>query len=351
MTTAAPLRVAVLGATGYGGAELFRWLLAHPGVEIVAASSESSAGKPLTAVFPHLCGVNITLRPAAEARFAGDPQVVFCALPNGEAMTLAPELLARGVTVIDLSADFRLQDAAVYAQFYKKTHASPKLLPQAVYGIPELYRETIRGAKLIANPGCFPTGALLGLAPLLRAGHIEPRGIVVDSKSGLSGAGRTALKTPYLYAEANEDVSAYNIGTHRHTPEMEQQLHGMGAGEAVITFTPHLSPMTRGIFSTIYATLTAAKTTAEVLAVYAEAYAGEEFVHVLDAETLPHSKWCQGSNHAFLTARVDVRTGRVIILSVIDNLGKGMASQAVQNMNLSCGFPEGLGLNRPANYP
>lgn len=351
MSTITPIRVAILGATGYGGAELLRWLSGHPAVEIVAVSSESSAGKPLSAVFPQLAGLDLTLMPAAEARFYREPQVVFCALPNGQAMHLAPELLARGTAVIDLSADFRLKDPATYARVYKMEHASPELLPQAVYGLPELYREEIRQTRLIANPGCYPTSALLGLVPLLRNGLVLPQGIIVDSKSGLSGAGRTALKTPYLYAEANEDVSAYNIGTHRHTPEIEQQLTGAHSGEAIITFTPHLAPMTRGIFTAAYATLATDCTTADLLAAYHEAYADAPFVQVLDENTLPHTKWCAGSNRAFVTARVDARTRRAVVLATIDNLGKGMASQAVQNMNLLCGLPETTGLTQLPVYP
>jgi N-acetyl-gamma-glutamyl-phosphate reductase len=350
-TPKTPIRVAILGATGYGGVELLRWLSAHAAVEIVAVSSESSAGKSIADIYPHLSGLNLTLLPAAEARFAGDPQVVFCALPNGKAMHLAPELLQQGVAVIDLSADFRLRDAKVYEQFYKMEHASPELLPQAVYGIPELYREEIRQTKLVGNPGCYPTSALLALVPLLRAGLIEPQQIVVDSKSGVSGAGRTALKTPYLYAESNEDVSAYGIGTHRHTPEIEQQLSGTGAGEALITFTPHLVPMTRGIFTATYSILRKECSVADILAVYQKTYADSSFVKVLDEGTLPHTKWCYGSNRAFVTARIDKRTGRVITLSTIDNLGKGMAGQAVQNMNILCGLPENMGLNHPAVYP
>jgi N-acetyl-gamma-glutamyl-phosphate reductase len=350
-TSPTPIRVAILGATGYGGVELLRWLTGHPAVEIVAASSESSAGKQLAQVYPHLSGLALTLLPAAEARFAGDPQVVFCALPNGQAMHLAPELLERGIAVIDLSADFRLRDAATYERFYKMPHVSAHLLAQAAYGIPELYREAISRARLVANPGCYPTSALLALTPLLRAGLINAHGIIVDSKSGVSGVGRTALKTANLYAEVNEDVTAYGIGTHRHTPEIEQQLTLAGAGEAIITFTPHLIPMTRGIFTATYSTLAHPCATEELLACYRQAYAGSPFVKVLDAETLPHTKWCSGSNRAFVTARLDERSGRVITLSAIDNLGKGMAGQAVQNMNLLFGYPESLGLESPALYP
>lgn len=351
MSTHTPIRVAILGATGYGGAELLRWLSGHPAVEIVAVSARSTAGQPIAKVYPHLTGLDLTLLPPAEACVTGDPQVVFCALPNGEAMTLAPALLERGAAVIDLSADFRLRDAATYAQYYKMGHASPELLPKAAYGLPELYRDEICATRLIANPGCYPTSALLGLTPLLRAGLISPTNVVVDSKSGVSGAGRTALKTPYLYAEANEDVSAYNIGVHRHLPEIEQQLSLAGAGEALITFTPHLVPMTRGIFTAAYATLTQDCATSDLLNAYHDAYAGSPFVKVLDDATLPHTKWCAGSNRAFVTARVDARTNRAVILAAIDNLGKGMAGQAIQNMNLVCGLPETLGLDRPAMYP
>ncbi|MEI7834725.1 MAG: N-acetyl-gamma-glutamyl-phosphate reductase [bacterium] len=347
----APIRVAILGATGYGGAELLRWLGGHPAAQVVAVSSETSAGKPLSSVYPHLAGSGLSLLPAAEARFAGDPQVVFCALPNGQTMHLAPELLARGVKVIDLSADFRLRDADTYEQFYKMKHASPELLASAAYGLPELFRPEIAASNLVANPGCFPTTALLALLPLLRAGVISPRNIVVDSKSGISGAGRTALKTPYLYAEANEDVCAYNIGTHRHTPEIEQQLTTAGVGAGLITFTPHLIPMTRGIFTAAYAVLEKEVTTADLLDIYGQSYAESAFVKVLDAETLPHTKWCTGSNRAFVTARVDPRTGRVTTFSAIDNLGKGMSGQAVQNMNILFGLPEDTGLQMPALYP
>ena len=349
--SATPIRVAVLGATGYGGIELLRWLSGHPAVEVVAVSSESSAGKPLAALYPHLADCPLTLLPAAEARFAGDPQVVFCATPNGEAMRLAPKILQRGAAVIDLSADFRLTDVRVHSEVYQMAHTAADLLPQAVYGLPELYRERVRQARLIANPGCFPTSVLLALAPLLRAGVIDARGIIIDSKSGVSGVGRTALQTSNHFPEANEDVCAYKVGTHRHTPEIEQQLTTEGAGEMVVTFTPHLIPMTRGIFSTCYATLRRECTTADVLRVYHTMYAASPFVTVLDEQTLPHTKWCYGSNRAFLTARVDARTGRVITLSAIDNLGKGMAGQAVQNMNILCGLPEELGLNAPAIYP
>jgi N-acetyl-gamma-glutamyl-phosphate reductase len=350
-TSAAPIRVAVIAATGYGGIELLRWLTAHPAVQIVAVSSEQSAGQPLTAVYPHLSGLEMTLLPAEEARFHGDPHVVFFATPNGTAMKLAPAVLARGAKVVDLSADFRLKDPAVFAQHYALEHTATDWLARAVYGLPELHAEAIRGAALIANPGCYPTSVLLALVPLLRAGLVTPQGIIIDSKSGVSGAGRTALQTPFLYAEANEDVSAYKVGSHRHQPEIEQQLTATEQGEAIIAFTPHLIPMTRGIFTTAYAPLAASCTTAEVLAVYRAAYAGSPFVTVLDEKTLPHTKWCYGSNRAFITARVDARTGRVVALAAIDNLGKGMAGQAVQNMNLLCGLDEATGLDRPAIYP
>lgn len=351
MTTETPIRVAVLGATGYGGMELLRWLSVHPAVEVVAASSEASAGQTLRSVMPQLANLELTLQPAAEACSSGDSQVVFCALPNGQAMRLAPALLKRGAAVIDCSADFRLKDAAVYADVYKIEHSAPGLLAQAVYGLPELYREAILRTRLVANPGCYPTSALLALVPLLRAGLIAPRGIIVDSKSGVSGAGRTALKTNFLFAEVNEDVCAYGVLNHRHAPEMEQQLSAVGAGDVALTFTPHLIPITRGIFTTAYAEMSTACSTADLLDTYRAAYADSPFVVVCDAETIPHTKWCAGSNRAFVTARVDARTGRVIALAALDNLGKGFASQAVQNMNLLCGLPESLGLGMTAVFP
>lgn len=351
-TPSSPVRVAIIAATGYGGIELLRWLIPHPAVEIVAvASSDASVGKSVADIYPHLSGLDLTLQPASEACCAGDAQVVFFATPNGQAMQLASQVLQRGAAVIDLSADFRIKDVSVWEHYYQMSHAAPALLAQAVYGIPELYRDQLQGATLIANPGCYPTSALLALVPLLRAGVINPQGIIVDSKSGVSGAGRTALKTPYLYAEANEDVSAYNFGTHRHIPEMEQQLTGAGAGDACITFAPHLVPITRGIFTATYSTVLRPCTTEELIDIYRQAYKGSPFVKVLDSETLPHTKWCYGSNRAFVTARFDARTGRIATFSSIDNLGKGMSGQAVQNMNVICGLPETLGLEHPAVYP
>jgi len=346
------IKAAILGATGYGGIELLRILSKHQNVEIVAASSENSAGKKLSSVYPHLTLCHdIKLKKMEDVIAVDDLDVVFCALPNGQAMTVAERVLKNSV-LIDLSADFRLKDIKTHASFYKMVHDSPHLVGDAVYGIPELYRDEIKSARLIANPGCYPTSILLALVPLLEAGSIEIEGIVVDSKSGVSGAGRTALKTPYLYAESNETLSAYAIGTHRHTPEIEQQLSIVGAGQAVITFTPHLTPMTRGIFSTCYAKLVDEKTTNnDLLEIYNDKYFECSFIKVLDIETLPQTKWAQGSNNAFITARIDRRAGRVITLSTIDNLGKGMSGQAVQNMNIIFDLPEDTGLFNLAMYP
>ena len=287
------IKVAILGATGYGGIELIRWLLPHPNVEITAVSSESSAGMPLSSVHPQLSGIDLTLTHACDAQAIGEPQVVFFALPNGETMKIAPQLVERGVKVIDLGADFRIKNPAIYERFYKMQHSCPKLLRDAVYGLPELYREKIKQAQIIGNPGCYPTSILLATVPLLAAKVIKAAGIIADSKSGVSGAGRTALKTPYLYAEANEDFCAYGIGTHRHTPEIEQQLTDVGVGDAVITFTPHLVPMTRGIHSTIYAELAKDVTTAELIGILSEAYKESPFVKVLDENHLPHTKMVQ----------------------------------------------------------
>ena len=346
------IKAAILGATGYGGIELLRILSRHPNVEIVAASSENSAGKKLSEVFPHVTVKHdIILSKLQDAIKVPGIDVVFTALPNGEAMVIADEVLKSGV-LIDLSADFRLKDEKIHAAFYKMKHESPHLIESAAYGLPELYADEIKSARLIANPGCYPTSILLSLVPLLEAGVIEVGGIIADSKSGVSGAGRTALKTPYIYAEANETMSAYAIGTHRHTPEIEQQLSKAGAGLAVMTFTPHLTPMTRGIYSTCYCNLAGDKiTNDEILEIYNDKYFNRPFVKVLDIDTLPQTKWCSGSNNAFLTARIDRRTNRVITLCTIDNLGKGMSGQAVQNMNIVFGLPEDTGLFDIAIYP
>lgn len=344
-------RIAVAGASGYTGLELIRLLDRHPEVTISCVTSEQSAGKPVSDLFPSLrerCG--LILEPLDPAAVAAKADLVFTALPHQSAMAVVPALLAAGTPVVDLSADYRLHDAAVYGQWYEP-HKNPELLGEAVYGLPELRREAIRAARLVANPGCYPTSIILGLKPLLEAGLIDPAGIIADSASGVSGAGRSA-KVDSLYCEVNEGYKAYGVGgAHRHTPEIEQELSLLAGREVVITFTPHLVPMDRGILSTIYATPLTKVTTEKLTALYADAYRNEPFVRPLPAGRFPSTAFVRGSNFCDIGVTVDQRTNRIIVVSAIDNLVKGASGQAVQNMNLLCGYPETLGLEGLALYP
>jgi N-acetyl-gamma-glutamyl-phosphate reductase len=350
-----PVRVAIVGASGYSGEELVRLLLHHPKAQLVAVTSRQYAGQTLASVFPRFAShpVSRTLRfsePNAEA-LARQADVVFLALPHGVAAEFAIPLTAAGVVVIDLSADFRLRSAAVYKEFYAHEHPAPALLDTAVYGLPEVYRDRIREATLIASPGCYPTSILLPTLPLLRAGLIKPSGIIADSMSGVSGAGRKA-EIDYLFCECNESVRAYGIPKHRHLSEIEQEL-SIAAGEAVtIQFTPHLIPVNRGIHTTLYLAPTrhfqdAASTESlqkEIAACYQAAYANEPFVRVLEGKALPDTKKVVGTNVVELAWRLDPRTGRLLVLSAEDNIVKGASGQAVQSLNIVCNFPETTGL-------
>ncbi|CAH2032172.1 N-acetyl-gamma-glutamyl-phosphate reductase [Trichlorobacter ammonificans] len=344
-------RIAVAGASGYTGLELIRLLDRHPEVTITCVTSEQSAGKPVSDLFPSLrerC--DLLLEPLDPATVAAKADLVFTALPHQSAMVVVPAFLAAGKPVVDLSADYRLHDAAVYGQWYEP-HKNPELLPEAVYGLPELRREAIRSARLVANPGCYPTSIILGLKPLLAAGLIDPASIIADSASGVSGAGRSA-KVDSLYCEVNEGYKAYGVGgVHRHTPEIEQELSLLAGREVVITFTPHLVPMDRGILSTIYATPLQKVTTEELATLYAETYRDEPFVRPLPAGRFPSTAFVRGSNFCDIGVTVDSRSNRIIVISAIDNLVKGASGQAVQNMNLLCGYPETLGLEGLALYP
>ena len=345
-------KIAIAGATGYGGIELMRWLTGHPAVELTYLSSESYAGQELHDIYPHLPELDLTLQawdPAAAAQVA---DLIFLALPHGKAMECVPALLAAGRRVVDLSGDFRLKDPAAYPRWYGMEHTCPDLLAQSVYVIPELGGDRLAGARLVCAPGCYATGALLALYPLLSFPEIDLASIIIDSKSGVSGAGRTSLKLPYHFPEANEDVSAYKVAAHQHTPEIEQEASLLAGKPVTITFTPHLVPMTRGIFTTLYAKLTSKIPALHLLAYYFGTYPScGPFVKVLASDALPHTKATWGSNQAHLTVRVDERTDTVIALSAIDNLGKGQAGQAVQIMNAMLGLPETMGLDRPAVYP
>lgn len=345
------LNVAIVGASGYTGMELIRILHCHPEVAVTCLTSEQSAGKKISDIFPalrHRCDLKLeNLEPVMVAEKA---DLIFTALPHKAAMEVVPTFLKLGKTVIDLSADYRIADPEVYGAWYE-THLNPANLKKAVYGLPEIRRTKIRGAKLIANPGCYPTSIILGLAPLLKKGLIDPKGIIADSASGVSGAGRAA-KVDSLYCEVNEGFKAYGAGgVHRHIPEIEQELSLLAREELQITFTPHLVPMDRGILSTIYSTSIGATSTEKLLKLYREFYEGEPFVRILPPGVLPSTANVRGSNFCDISPLVDGRTGRVIVISAIDNLVKGASGQAVQNMNLVCGFPETMGLEGLALFP
>ncbi|HYG59263.1 MAG TPA: N-acetyl-gamma-glutamyl-phosphate reductase [Symbiobacteriaceae bacterium] len=340
------IKVGIAGATGYGGVELLRLLGNHPETEVVLAGTESYIGQELSAVYPHLAGrVSLAGREATPEVLAAECDVVFTALPHGVPMKLAPAVLEAGKKLIDLGADFRLIDTADFERWYKHKHEAPQLQAEAVYGLPELYRERIKGARLVANPGCYPTSCALAAAPLLKAGVVETSWIIFDSKSGVSGAGR-GVNLGVHYAEVNENFKAYNIGgAHRHTPEIEQTLSTLAGGQAVrVSFTPHLVPMTRGILTTAYFQLKQDMSTEQVVELFRSTYAGEPFVRVRPVGDLPATKQVWGSNYCDIGIAVDRRVGRVLVIAVIDNLIKGAAGQAVQNMNLLFGLPETTGL-------
>jgi N-acetyl-gamma-glutamyl-phosphate reductase len=345
------LNIAIVGASGYTGLELIRILHCHPEVAVTCLTSEQSAGRKISDIFPTLRGrCDLTLENLEPVRVAGKADLIFTALPHKAAMEVVPTFLKLGKNVIDLSADYRLSDPAVYGAWYEP-HLNPANLKKAVYGLPEIRRTKIRGARLVANPGCYPTSIILGLAPLLKKGLINTGDIIADSASGVTGAGRSA-KVDSLYCEVNEGFRAYGVGgVHRHTPEIEQELSLLAREQLVITFTPHLVPMDRGILSTIYATPRKATTTAKLVKLYQDFYRGEPFVRVLSQGSLPNTAFVRGSNFCDIAPLVDQRTGRVIIVSAIDNLVKGASGQAVQNMNLVCGFPETMGLEGLALFP
>ncbi len=335
------VRVAVLGGSGYTAVELLKILLRHPHAEVVAVTSRQEPGKLVSAEHPVLLNrIDLPMEQLdPDALKAKGVQFAFGCLPHGVSAEATAPLLERGIRVIDLSADYRLRDANVYAEWYGSAHHDLKNLAHAVYGLPELFREQIRTAKLVANPGCYPQTAILGLAPLVAAKRIDLGSIIIDSKSGISGAGRTP-KLPFHYPECNESFSAYGVGRHRHTPEIEQALSHIAGKPIQVIFTPHLTPMDRGIFSTIYATLTQPMSDAELLNLYREHFRGEPFVRVRD--TLPATKDTAHTNYLDVCPR-SVR-GRAVVLAAEDNLVRGASGVAVQNFNLICGFDEKAGL-------
>lgn len=345
------IRVAIAGASGYTGVELIRILLRHPDVVITSVTSEQSAGKSISDIFPSLGGrCDLILESLEPAAIAEKADLVFTALPHQSAMAVVPDFLAAGKKVVDLSADYRLHDAEVYGQWYEP-HKNPELLSEAIYALPELRRDEIKKARLAANPGCYPTSIILALKPLLDNGLIDLKSIIADSASGVSGAGRSA-KVDSLYCEVNEGFRAYAVGgVHRHTPEIEQELSALSANPVTITFTPHLVPMDRGILSTIYASPVQNITLDELLSVYADSYSEEQFVRVLPNGRIPSTAYVRGSNFCDIGVALDMRANRIIVVSAIDNLVKGASGQAVQNMNIMFGLPEATGVDGCAIYP
>ncbi len=347
------LKVGIIGASGYTGAELARVLSGHPKVEITVITSRKWAGRPLGDCYPGLAHIDLKFVNHVEEDVTGKADLFFTALPHKAAMEAVKSCLDAGKKVVDLSADFRLADVKTYEEHYGP-HSCPELLSEAVYGLAEIYGDEIAGARLVANPGCYPTSALLPLYPLIKEGIIDAQGLIIDAKSGVTGAGRDANETTH-FCHAHESIKAYKIASHRHTPEIEAQL-SLAAGDGVqVVFTPHLIPMGRGMLSTIYATpapnTTTTVTREAVESVWAKAYADSPFVNVAKGDGLPDSAHVRGTNCCIMAVRVDERNGRLIILSAIDNLAKGASTQAIQNMNIMMGWDQSEGLDLAPLYP
>jgi N-acetyl-gamma-glutamyl-phosphate reductase len=347
-------KVGVLGASGYTGSECVRLLLRHPQVEIALLTAERKAGQEMREVFPQFSPYALPkLVPIDGLDWAAlGLDLVFCALPHATTQKVIKELLGQAprIKVVDLSADFRLADTAAYARWYGHEHHAPELQKEAVYGLVEVYRERIRKSRLVANPGCYTSCAQLPLVPLIKARAIDVDEIVIDAKSGMTGAGRSA-KENMLFSEVSEGFHAYGVGSHRHMAELDQEFSAAAGREVVVTFTPHLVPMNRGILSTIYVRGTGDKSPQDLHAILAETYRGEAFVHVLPFGEMPQTRHVRGSNMTFIGVAADRIKGRAIVGSALDNLVKGASGQAVQNMNLVLGFPEAMGLEQIALFP
>ena len=350
------VKVGIIGATGYAGNELVRLLMGHKDVEIMWYGSRSYIDKKYAEVYQNMFEiVEDTCLDDNMEELASKVDVIFTATPQGFlAGVLTEEILSR-VKIIDLSADFRIKDVRTYEKWYKIEHRSPQFIEEAVYGLCELNRDKVKGARLIANPGCYTTCSILTAYPLVKEGLIDPDTLIIDAKSGTSGAGRGA-KLPNLFCEVNENMKAYGVTNHRHTPEIEEQLGYAAGKEIVVNFTPHLVPMNRGILATEYATLNkkadgTLPTYGEVKAIYDKYYKNEKFVRVLEKDICPETKWVEGSNYVDVNFKIDERTGRIVMMGALDNLVKGAAGQAVQNMNLLFGFDEAEGLNLVPMFP
>jgi N-acetyl-gamma-glutamyl-phosphate reductase len=345
------LRVAICGGSGYTGVELLRILSGHPKVKITALTSEKSAGKSVSALFPHLQKYRtLTYEPLNKKELLEKAELFFLALPHGASQEVVNFFVENKKRVIDLSADYRLADPKVYQEWYGLPHEYPSTLKKAVFGLPEIYRGKIKKAKLIANPGCYPTSAILGLLPAIKNRLIDISSIIIDSKSGTTGAGRKA-DLAVSFCEVNEGFKAYGIGTHRHTPEIEQELSFAAGKKITVNFTPHLLPVDRGILTTVYAKLSKKTDTATVLNIYKKLYKNEPFVCVLDEGIFPNIKNVRGTNFCHIGIKVISRTNTLIIVSAIDNLVKGASGQAVHNMNIMMGFGETTGLDSLALFP
>jgi len=343
-----PYRAVVVGASGYSGAELLRLLAGHPAIEVSAATSREFAGADIATVYPNLAAYAGRSFVALDEADLEAADIVFLALPHGASMAVGAPLAAAGGRIVDFSADFRLADAGLYRTWYGAEHSAPEWLGKWVYGLPELHRDQIRGAALVANPGCYPTAATLALAPLLAAGLIEPAGITIAASSGVSGAGR-GMNAGVHFSHVDASVKAYGLGTHKHTPEIEQELSIAAGAATTVTFVPHLVPTARGLLATCVARLAAGATAASVRDAVAERYAGEPFVRATPSP--PETKYVSGSNGAHVHATADERTGAAIVVCAIDNLGKGAAGQALQNANLMLGLDETAGLTAGGIYP
>ena len=345
------IKVGIIGATGYAGSELVRILLGHKDVEIKWYGSRSYIDKKYASIYQNFFQlVDANCMDDNMEVLADQVDVIFTATPQGLCASLVNEEILSKVKIIDLSADFRIKDVKVYEEWYKLEHKSPQFIEEAVYGLCEINREDVKKARLVANPGCYTTRSILTCYPLVKEGIIDPNTIIVDAKSGTSGAGRGA-KVDNLFCEVNENMKAYGVATHRHTPEIEEQL-GYACGEKItINFTPHLVPMNRGILATAYASLKKDVTYEEVKAIYDKYYADEKFVRVLEKDVCPQTKWVEGSNYVDVNFKIDPRTNRIIMMGAIDNLVKGAAGQAVQNMNLMFGLKESEGLELVPMFP
>lgn len=344
------IKVGIIGATGYTGCELVRILLNHDEAQIVALSAKDRLEEELAEIYPNFRGmIEAKVEKLDIEAMASEVDVVFTALPHGVSMEIVPDLLAKGIKVIDLGADYRFKNLTAYEKWYN-IHQSPELLDKTIYGLPELHRDIIKQSNLVGNPGCYPTSIILALTPLLRNKWIDVNSIIADSKSGVTGAGCRPSEGSH-YISCNESIKAYKVAAHRHTAEIEEQLSEAASEEVIITFTPHLVPMNRGILSTIYANLNKDADLENIHQYYQDFYHNEEFVRILPLGKMPETKYVRGSNYCDIGMTVDQRTNRVIVVSAIDNLVKGASGQAVQNMNLMFGLPENMGLKMPALYP